>query len=172
MEKIESISEELRAQIIFHLEENTPRIEKCLDELTEAEVWQRPNPASNSIGNLILHLCGNITQYAISSLGNRPDARDRDAEFAAAGGFTKAELLARLRATVALAVDVIREADEAELLRVRAVQGFRKSGIGIIVHVCEHYSYHTGQIAFWTKLLKNKDLGFYAGLDLNVKNTG
>jgi len=172
MEKNAGISEELRAQIIFRMEENTPRIEKCLAELTEAEVWQRPNPASNSIGNLILHLCGNITQYAIASLGNRPDARDRDAEFAAEGGLAKAELLARLRAVVADAVNAIRQADDAELLRVRAVQGFRKSGIGIMVHVCEHYSYHTGQIAFWTKLLKNKDLGFYAGLDLNVKNAG
>ncbi len=172
METTGSVTEELKAQIVFRMEENTPRIEKCLAELTEAEVWQRPNPASNSIGNLILHLCGNITQYAISSLGNRPDARDRDAEFAAEGGFTKAELLDKLRATVNAAVETIRQAGEAELLRVRAVQGFRKSGIGIMVHVCEHYSYHTGQIAFWTKLLKNKDLGFYAGLDLNAKNTG
>ncbi|MBK7935926.1 MAG: DUF1572 family protein [Lewinellaceae bacterium] len=162
--------QELRAQIILRLEENTPRIEKCLAELTEAEVWQRPNLASNSIGNLILHLCGNITQYAISSLGNLPDARNRDAEFAAMGGFSKAELLEKLRATVRQAVRTIRQASDAELLHVRSVQGFNMSGIGIIVHVCEHYSYHTGQIAFWTKLLKDKDLGFYAGLDLNVKN--
>lgn len=162
--------QELRAQIILRLEENTPRIEKCLAELTEAEVWQRPNLASNSIGNLILHLCGNITQYAISSLGNLPDARNRDAEFAAMGGFSKAELLEKLRATVRQAVRTIRQASDAELLHVRTVQGFNMSGIGIIVHVCEHYSYHTGQIAFWTKLLKDKDLGFYAGLDLNVKN--
>lgn len=162
--------QELRAQIVLRMEENTPRIEKCLAELTEAEVWQRPNLASNSIGNLILHLCGNITQYAISSLGNLPDARNRDAEFAALGGFSKDELLEKLRATVRQAVKTIRQASDAELLRVRIVQGFNMSGIGIIVHVCEHYSYHTGQIAFWTKLLKGKDLGFYAGLDLNVKN--
>lgn len=165
-----SLTGEIKAQIIFRMEENTPRIEKCLAELTEAELWQRPNAASNSIGNLILHLCGNIGQYVISSLGNRPDARERDAEFAAKGGFTKAELLDKLRATLKEAVETIRLADEAELLRVRTVQGFDMSGIGIMVHVCEHYSYHTGQIAFWTKLLKNKDLGFYAGFDLNVKN--
>lgn len=162
--------QELTAQIILRMEENTPRIEKCLAELTEEEVWQRPNPVSNSIGNLILHLCGNITQYAISSLGNRPDARDRDAEFAAESGFSKAELLEKLTWTVREAVETIRRTDREELLRERAVQGFQMSGIGIIVHVCEHYSYHTGQIAFWTKQLKNKDLGFYAGVDLTVKN--
>ena len=162
--------QEIKDQIILRMEENTPRIEKCLAELTEAEVWQRPKPASNSIGNLILHLCGNITQYAISSLGNRPDARDRDAEFAAEGGFSKAELFEKLTWTVREAAETIRRASREELLRVRTVQGFQMSGIGIIVHICEHYSYHTGQIAFWTKLLKNKDLRFYAGMDLTVKN--
>lgn len=162
--------QEIKQQIIFRMEENTPRIEKCLAELTEAEVWQRPNPASNSVGNLILHLCGNITQYAISSLGNKTDQRDRDAEFAAIEGFSKSELLDKLTSTVSQAVATIRSASREELLRVRAVQGFDLSGIGIIVHVCEHYSYHTGQIAFWTKILKNKDLGFYAGVDLTVKN--
>jgi len=162
--------QEIKAQIILRMEENTPRIEKCLAELTESEVWQRPNPASNSVGNLILHLCGNITQYAISSLGNRPDVRDRDVEFAATEGFSKSELLEKLTSTVNQAVETIRSASREELLRVRTVQGFDMSGIGIIVHVCEHYSYHTGQIAFWTKILKNKDLGFYAGIDLTVKN--
>ena len=162
--------QEIKAQIILRMEENTPRIEKCLAELTESEVWQRPNPASNSVGNLILHLCGNITQYAISSLGNRPDVRDRDVEFAATEGFSKSELLEKLTSTVNQAVETIHSASREELLRVRTVQGFDMSGIGIIVHVCEHYSYHTGQIAFWTKILKNKDLGFYAGIDLTVKN--
>ncbi|MCW5922986.1 MAG: DUF1572 family protein [Saprospiraceae bacterium] len=161
---------EIKKQIILRLEENTPRIEMCVATLTEAEVWQRPNPVSNSVGNLILHLCGNITQYAIASLGNEPDARDRDAEFAAEGGFSKLELLDKLASTVARAVETIRRASREELLRERTVQGFQMSGIGIMVHVCEHYSYHTGQIAFWTKLLKNKDLGFYAGVDLTVRN--
>jgi uncharacterized damage-inducible protein DinB len=163
--------QEIKEQIILRMEENTPRIEKCLAELTEAEVWQRPNPSSNSVGNLILHLCGNITQYAISSLGNKTDSRDRDAEFAAKEGFSKSELLEKLTWTVKEAVETIRSASREELLRERTVQGFDMSGIGIIVHVCEHYSYHTGQIAFWTKILKNKDLGFYAGIDLTVTNS-
>lgn len=164
--------QELAEQIALRMEENTPRIEKCFAELSEAELWQRPNAASNSMGNLVLHLCGNLTQYAIASLGNRPDRRDRDAEFAAQGGFTKAELLEKLNATVGEAVATIRLAGREEMMRERPVQGFRMSGIGIAVHVCEHYSYHTGQIAFWTKILRGKDLGFYAGVDLNVKNEG
>lgn len=164
--------QEFTTQIARHMEMNTPRIEKALAELTEAELWQRPNSQSNSVGNLLLHLCGNITQYVLSSLGNQPDQRVRDAEFAAEGGFNKAELLEKLGSTVRQATQIIRNASQEEMLRERRVQGFQMSGIAIAVHVCEHYSYHTGQIAFWVKLLKNKDLDFYAGMNLNAKNEG
>lgn len=160
--------QEFKAQIIQRMEENTPRIERCLAELNDREIWQRPNASSNSVGNLILHLCGNIRQYAISSLGRQEDHRQRDAEFAAREGLGKTELLEKLKKTVAEALETIRSADDEEMMRVRMVQGFEMSGIGIAVHVCEHYSYHTGQVAFWVKLLKDKDLGFYANIDLNV----
>ena len=162
--------EEFKAQSVAYFEANTPRIQQCLNELSEAEVWQRPNGASNSVGNLVLHLCGNITQYVLSSLGGQPDHRVRDAEFAATGGLTKQQLGEKLAATTSEAARIMAQATEAELLRVRSVQGFQLSGIGIVVHVTEHYSYHTGQIAFWTKQLKNKDLGFWADKDLNAKN--
>jgi uncharacterized damage-inducible protein DinB len=161
---------EFAEQIARHMEMNAPRIEKCLAELSEEELWRRPNAASNSVGNLMLHLCGNITQYVLSSLAGHPDHRERDAEFGAEGGYTKAELLEKLQQTVRAAVQVIRNASLEEMLRERNVQGFQMSGIAIAVHVSEHYSYHTGQIAFWVKLLKGKDLGFYAGLNLNAKN--
>ena len=162
--------QEFKAQIMLRMEENPPRIERCLAELSEAEIWQRPNPASNSVGNLILHLCGNIRQYAIASLGQAPDQRQRDSEFAARDGYNKAELLEKLQSTVTAALETIRQTNDEEMMRVRSVQGFQMSGIGIAVHVCEHFSYHTGQIAFWVKLLKDKDLGFYSDLDLTVTN--
>lgn len=161
---------EFAEQIIFRLEENTPRIAKCLAELSEEEVWQRPNASSNSVGNLILHLCGNITQYIHSSLGRQADIRQRDTEFSARNSHSKQELLGQLELTIAVAVKIIQETPTAEWLRPRQVQGFDLSGIGIAIHVAEHYSYHTGQIAFWTKLLKDKDLKFYGDMDLNVLN--
>ncbi len=162
--------QEFATQIARYMEMNTPRIEKALAELTEAELWQRPNAQSNSVGNLLLHLCGNITQYVLSSLGSQPDQRVRDTEFAAEGGGNKAELLEKLSGIVRQAAQIIRNTSQEEMLRERTVQGFQMSGIAIAIHVCEHYSYHTGQIAFWVKLLKNKDLGFYAGVNLNAKN--
>jgi len=165
-----SITKEFLDQSIRWLGENIPRIEKCLNVLNEDEVWQRPNESSNSIGNLILHLNGNTTQYIISSLGHNPDNRKRDAEFSAQDGFNKKELFEKISATVKKASEVLRNTNEKELLRMRTVQGFEMSGVDIVVHVTEHFSYHTGQIVFWTKLLKDKDMGFYKGLDLNKKN--
>ena len=163
-------SKEFIEQSIIRMEENNERIQKCLAMLSEEEVWQKPNPSSNSVGNLILHLCGNITQWIIASLGKIEDKRQRDLEFSTTGGFSKAELLDKILNTVAEANQTIRNLSEAELLEKKEVQGFDYSGIGIIIHVVEHYSYHAAQIAFWTKLLKDKDLGFYEGQDLNVKN--
>lgn len=163
-------TQEFIAQSMHRIELNTPRIEKCLAELDEEEVWHRLNESSNSIGNLILHLCGNIKQYIISSIGNEADNRVRDEEFSATGGYTKAELLAKLKSTVDNAIDVINDCEDEDLLKVRSVQGYTYSGIGNILHVTEHYSYHTGQIVLLTKVMKNKDLGFYAGINLNIKN--
>ncbi len=163
------LAAEFRAQALFRLEESTRMCRRAIEVLPEAALWQRSNEASNSVGNLLLHLRGNIRQYIHAGLGGQPDVRERDAEFAARGGYTKAELWAALEQTVAEACDIIRHADEFNLLRVRRVQGFSLSGLGLVLHVVEHYSYHTGQIAFWVKQLQNVDLGFYADFDLNAK---
>lgn len=161
-------AEDFKQNSIIRMKENLPRIKTCIDQLSETEVWQKPVPAGNSMANLLLHLRGNITQYILSGLGGQPDHRVRDEEFAAEGGMDKATLLDTLTGTIHHAVAVIDAASEEELLRVRTVQGFELSGIGIIIHVTEHLSYHTGQIALFTKMLRNTDLGFYKGVDLNI----
>ncbi|GAB5527425.1 MAG: hypothetical protein Roseis2KO_52970 [Roseivirga sp.] len=166
----ENIHKEIIQQAIRHFNENTDKVLHCLNQLTQEEVWQRPNDASNSVGNQLLHLCGNITQYAVSSLGHHKDLRDRDSEFSATGGIDKNALQEKLLQTVQMAIATFQKLPEAELMRVRSVQGFDYTGIAVIMHVVEHYSYHTGQIAFWTKLLRDKSLGFYDNVDLNVKN--
>ena len=85
---------------IRRLNELVPRIETCLGKLTPEQVWARGGENENAIGNLVLHLCGNLRQWIIAGVGGRPDTRDRDAEFAAHGGTTTPELGARLRETV------------------------------------------------------------------------
>ena len=141
-----------------------------MKQLDEKDIWLRHNEHVNSIGNIILHLCGNIRQYIISSLGGTPDIRERDLEFSTVGGFTKAELTEKWEDIILEAKTIISRADPENLLRRRVVQGTTHSGISIIIHVTEHYSYHTGQIIFLTKLYKNMDMGFYAGVDLNQRN--
>lgn len=154
----------------YRLDEGTRMIKISLDSVSESDIWKKPNESSNSIGNQIAHICGNMTQYIIASLGERDDYRNRDEEFSMTGGFTKSQLIQKLEDTVKEAKVILKQCNKKQLIKIREVQGFKLSGIGIVIHAVEHYSYHTGQIAFWTKLMTNKDLGFFDGRDLNIKN--
>ncbi len=166
----EKIKEEFVQNALYRLDESTRMCSISLEHLAEEDIWKRPNKSLNSIGNLILHLCGNITQYVISSLGETEDIRERDVEFNTESTLTKEGLFQKLKETVETAKRVINDASIEQLIRKRDVQGFYFSGIGIVLHAVEHYSYHTGQIAFLTKQLKNTDLGFYKDVDLKIKN--
>jgi uncharacterized damage-inducible protein DinB len=141
------------------------RIEVCLGKLDEGQVWARGQKNENAIGNLALHLAGNVRQWIISSLGNNPDNRDRDSEFDARGGYTGAELSTKLRNTVEQATHVISGLTTAQLTRMYEVQNYRTSGVEAVYHVVEHFSQHTGQIIFATKMLTGKELGFYRHLN-------
>ena len=164
------LREELVKNALYRLDESTRMVKISMAEISEEEFWLKPNASLNSIANLILHLCGNITQYIISSLGEEEDVRKRDFEFSTTQGASKSDLFSKLEDTVDRAKRVIYDATQEQLLNMRLVQGFSFSGVGVIMHAVEHYSYHTGQIAFWTKQLRNKDLGFYEGTDLNINN--
>lgn len=151
-------------------EEGCYRIEKVLGLLTEEEVWYQPNEQANSVGQLVLHLCGNVTQWIGSGVGQQEDIRERDLEFAPAEKISKADLIVRLHALRPItdaALSILEK--EEDLLVQRTVQGFDETIASIIIHVIEHFSYHTGQIAIIAKYLKGMDLGFYADMDLNVK---
>lgn len=161
---------EFTQQSIFRNNESVKRIIACLRQIEETELWKRPNEHSNSMANLILHLCGNITQYIISALGDTADTRERDKEFSRQGGYKEEELIEKLVTITDQANQIIKNISDDDLKKVYHVQGFSLSGIGIIIHVTEHLSYHTGQIAFYVKQVSNKDLGFYRGVDLNEKN--
>lgn len=164
------IVKEFIEQSIFRLRENTQKIEACLGKIKEDSIWRKPNEISNSLGNQVVHLCGNIRQYIISGIGLAEDIRARDEEFSIQEGYSKAELIQMLKATVEEAIQVIEPLDERGLMVRNIIQGTDYTALGNILHVVEHYSYHSGQIAFWTKILIEQDLGFYNGLDLNAKN--
>ncbi|MFQ5604685.1 MAG: DinB family protein [bacterium] len=148
-------------------DESLPRLKKCLSQLDDEEVWFRPNSETVSVGNLILHLCGNVRQWIIATLGEKPDVRERENEFLEAGPISKTELVQRLESTLQECLKVLNGLDPSTLLLERTVQGFQETGVSILVHVMEHFSYHVGQISYFTKSRKAVDLQFYRGADLN-----
>jgi uncharacterized damage-inducible protein DinB len=150
------------AQAIAHLQDDfLPRIYKCLEILSDDDVWWRASEVENSVGNLLLHLSGNVRQWIISGLGGEPDKRDRQREFASRGGVTRWDAFSLLESTVKEACQVLNRQSEEDLLKERTIQGFRLTGLQAVFHVVEHFSHHTGQIIFVTKLRQHQDLKFY-----------
>ncbi|MBL8726980.1 MAG: DinB family protein [Planctomycetes bacterium] len=144
------------------LAEMLPRMRTCCDLLGDERVWQRPAPNCNSVGNLLLHLAGNTTQWILVTFGEFEDRRTREAEFAADGGGTARELCERLAAVWTRACAVVDALPPAELLRERTIQGrYLETGLAAILHVLEHSSGHAGQIYAWTKQVTGRDLRFY-----------
>ena len=146
------------------LRQMAQRIETCLARLTPEQIWARGSENENAIGNLVLHLCGNVRQWIVAGVGGAPDVRERDAEFAARSGGPAAELSARLTSAVEEAAAVIERVSAAQLGERLMVQQYDVSVMEAIYHVVEHFSGHTGQIIFATKMLTSEDLGFYRHL--------
>jgi uncharacterized damage-inducible protein DinB len=132
--------------------------------LTDDQIWWRTNEESNSIGNLVLHVCGNARQWIVCGVGGAPDARDRDAEFAQREVIGRDELRKLLRSTLADVEATLRKLaseDSSALLERRTIQGSQVDVLEAIFHVTEHFSMHAGQIFLLTKLLIASDLRFY-----------
>lgn len=140
------------------------RITDCLGRLSADQIWARGGEHENAIGNLVLHLCGNVRQWIISSIGGKPDERVRDREFSARGEVSGAELSQRLKATVDEAVGIINSVTAGRLAERVMVQNYDGTILEAIGHVVEHFAQHTGQIIFVTKMLTGQDLGYYKHL--------
>lgn len=154
----QGIGREFRRRL---LGEYVPRIERCVAMLDARDLWRRPAPNCNSVGNLLLHLAGNTTQWILAGLGGAADQRDRPAEFGAGDGPAGAVLTAELRAVVAAACNVVDGLTAEELLQPYSIQGYREFGLNAVLHVLEHFSGHAGQIYAWTKQVSGVDLRFY-----------
>ena len=138
-----------------------PRIERCLENLSDEQIWWRANEESNSIGNLILHLCGNARQWIVCGVGSAPGARNRDAEFQQRDVIARDELVTLLRSTLSEVHTTLQSVDPSTLLEYRKIQGNDVDILEAIFHVTEHFSMHTGQIIMLTKMMTSTDLRFY-----------
>lgn len=139
------------------------RIHDCVGRLTDDQIWLRHSENENSVGNLVLHLSGNVRQWIGHAVAGQSDQRDRDSEFAAQEGLGSAALLQRLDEIVDAAVATLQTL-QTGLEQQRTVQNYNVTVLEAIYHVVEHFSQHTGQIIFATKLLTGEDLGYYKHL--------
>jgi len=142
----------------------TERIGTCVAKLSEEQVWARGSENANAIGNLVLHLRGNVRQWICHGVGGLEDIRRRDDEFNARSGEAIPALMAGLQETVQEAVAIIGALTSEDLAAMTRVQKYEITKGEAIYHVVEHFSQHTGQIIFATKFLTGEELGFYTHL--------
>ena len=154
-----SIAELFLAYSVHKLRDMRNCVETCLLELNDEQVWERKAAHENTIGNLILHLCGNIRQWIMHGVGRETDVRTRDLEFSQNSGLTKAELLTLFAATITEAVAVIVALPHERLLdRTDPQQRGEVSVLDAIYQVVGHVQQHTGQIILLTKQMCARDL--------------
>lgn len=149
-----------------------PRLRKAVETLSLEQIWWRPNEASNSIGNLILHLNGNVWQWIVASFNRLEDKRDRPAEFSATGDLAASDLLERLGGTMDEATKVLERLTDKDLVAIHEIQGYTVSGLAAVYQVVEHFGLHYGQIVYITKALEGSDLGFYSELNQTGRSSG
>jgi hypothetical protein len=142
-----------------------PRLRGCVESLTDEQVWWRPNAACNSVGNLVLHLNGNVGQWMVASFNGLEDARNRPAEFNERRRIPGKQLLERLEETVEQAAEVLSRLTGEELGATYQIQGYTVRGLDAVYQAVEHFGLHYGQILYITKQLRGEDLGFYRELD-------
>ena len=154
----------VEASCVFLKDDFLVKLKVCLEEMSDQDVWWRPNEQSNSTGNLVLHLCGNMRQWIIQGVGGAKFERNRDAEFSERRPVPKADLIANITATVNEVVEVLQATSANQLLVRFPVQGYNTTRLQAIYHVVDHFSYHLGQILYIYKLRTGKDPGFYRHL--------
>jgi uncharacterized damage-inducible protein DinB len=137
------------------------KIRLAVGAIPPDRLWWRANAASNSVGNLVLHLTGNVRQWIVSGVGGAPDIRVRDEEFSAQGGPDHATLLDGLDAACRDADDVLARLSASSLGEPRTIQGRETTVFAAVYHVVEHFSGHTGQIILLAKSFTPGSVRFY-----------
>ena len=161
---------EFSVQVCNLLDQSLLKIQHCLSQIEETQVWWRPEPELNSIGNLLLHISGNLRQWAVSPLSNVSDDRDRESEFLNNVSQTKQELLELVQQTVRDASRLIQAIPASGYLERVTIQGFDVTVLKAILHTCSHFQGHTHQIIQLTRMIKKSDYQFHWSPELGKKN--
>jgi uncharacterized damage-inducible protein DinB len=137
------------------------KIRAAVESLPADALWWRANELSNSVGNLLLHLSGNVRQWIVSGVGGARDERHRAAEFEAREGGNAKSLLAALDATLDEVDAVLAKLTPEDLASMRTIQGREVTVLDAIYHVAEHFSFHLGQIVLLAKMHAPGAIKFY-----------
>jgi uncharacterized damage-inducible protein DinB len=156
-----SLHQLILTSAIEKLHDHFAQIRRCVVLLSDEQLWFRPNASSNSVANLLLHLPGNMGQWIMTGLGGAPLNRHRQAEFDARGAVSREQLLLGLQSMVEEVSDLVRRLPDGALAKDYAIQGYKVSGAAALMHVVEHFAFHTGQIVTTTKWLRDVDLSLY-----------
>ncbi len=157
-----SIAEIFVARSRYWLTKEYPiKLRHCLNALPRGAVWARPNQDSNSVGNLLIHLTGNVTEWILGGVAGRSYKRYRAGEFAQRDGADASKLMDDLEAVLREADRVLAGLTEKDLERSVVIQERDTNVLGAIYHVVEHFAMHTGQIVFLTKLYAPGRIQFY-----------
>ena len=143
-----------------------PRLRSSVEPLTDEQLWWRPNPACNSVGNLLLHLNGNVRQWLIASFSGLEDARNRPAEFNERRRIAGKLLVQQLDATMQEAATVLDRLTARDLAATYQIQGYTVRGLDAVYQVVEHFGMHYGQVLYINKTLRGEDFGFHRELNL------
>jgi hypothetical protein len=136
----------------------TEYLTACVKKLTEEQIWQRQGAYENTVGNLVLHLCGNARQWIMHGVGGAEDVRVRDKEFSAGGGMSGAELISLFEATMDEAKNIIAAVPAERMTERVHPQGRDVSVLEAIYQVVGHVQQHVGQIILVTKQMLGTDL--------------
>lgn len=147
-------------------EESLTRIVQCIDILDDKQLWYAPNLVTNSVGNLVLHLTGNIRQYLCHGIGGKVDVRERDKEFIPNQTLNATDLKQQISSAIFDGLTCVNAIQSDDWLSEIRVQVFNMNKFSALIHVIEHTSYHVGQITHLTKMQTGNETGYYDGLSL------
>ena len=158
--KNENVAEVYTAAAKEQLAKAAKVIEHCLDQLTDEQIAWRPQAAMNSVGNLVLHLCGNVRQWIVSGVGGEADVRNRPKEFSERGPFDRKELIRRLDEIVRQADEVLSTVSQQQLMNGCRIQGFETTGLSAVFDSVAHFKGHTQEIVCLTRMQLGDDYHF------------
>lgn len=129
-------------------------IDGTVEQLTDAELHQRPSPGTNSVAILLRHLGGNLqsrwTEF-LTTDGEKP-TRDRDREFEDWDG-DRASLLAYFDAGWNALTTAIAQLNDSNIDQPVFIRGERHTIAQALARSVTHLSYHVGQISLVARLV-------------------